>query len=87
MDKSRMSHHLRMAEGDVKFMAARIESELGWLEGHIAELRRDIERGRVNEGRNLVAKAADIVDYLGKLRSALDRVTVLEDIATEEFDG
>ena len=72
-------------EGEFEFMKGRLESELKWLESGIADIRREMDRGSMNEARNLVAKAGDVADYVGKLRSAHERLELLKDItATQE---
>jgi hypothetical protein len=83
-ETTRLEHYTRMADGDVDFYKDRVEASLKGLEHIIADVRRNTENNYVDETRNLVAKAADVADYLGKLRSALDRQTVLGDIADAE---
>ena len=77
-----LRHH--STEGEVKFFSDRLESELKWLESGIADIRREMARGSMNEARNLVAKSGDIADYAGKLRSAYERLGLLEDILRDE---
>ena len=78
------SLRLHSAEGEVTFYAGRLESELKWLESSIADIRREVSRDSVHEARNLVAKAGDVSDYVGKLRGAHERVALLKDLVKDD---
>ena len=77
-----LRHH--SAEGEVSFFKGRLESELKWLEDGIVDIRREMDSGRMHEARNIVAKAGDVADYVGKLRGAYERLELLNDIMKSE---
>jgi len=72
-----IDHYMRMAESNVHFFEEKVASELLWLEGGIRDLRREVERGRIYEQRNLVSKAADVAEAAGKLRAAHEALQTL----------
>lgn len=75
-----LDHELRMQESSVEFFTRKLDSELRWLEGNIADLRREVERGSIFEQRNLVAKAADVAEVAGKLRAAIEARDIVKRI-------
>ena len=75
-----LEHELRMQESGVEFYTQKLNSELRWLEGNIVDLRREVERGAIFEQRNLVAKAADVAEVAGKLRSAIEAREIIQRI-------
>lgn len=84
MSRTPLQGYIAHAEHDVQFLAAKVGSELAWLEGSIRDLRREVARGNVFEQRNLVAKAADVAEAAGKLRAAHERLGILKDIASTD---
>ena len=72
-----MDHEIRMQEANVRFFTEKLDSELRWLESGIADLRREVDRKSIFEQRNLVAKAADVAEVAGKLRSAHEALALL----------
>jgi uncharacterized protein (DUF885 family) len=82
MSRTPLESYISHAEHDVEFYAKKLESELRWLDGHIRDLRREVERGNVFEQRNLVSKAADVAEVAGKIRAAHERLGILRDIAS-----
>jgi hypothetical protein len=80
---STLEHYQRVAKHEVEFYSERVEKELDRLENRIQELRDDIERGHLYEYRSLVAKAAEVIEYVGKLRESMNQGRILAVLSEE----
>lgn len=68
-----------------EFFTERMLSEIGWVEGHIRDLKRAVEAGTVPSADNLVASASRVHAYALKVDLTRERRQMLDSIldATE----
>jgi hypothetical protein len=86
MSRTHLDMYTSMATAEVNHFTEKVESELRWLEGHIRDLRKEVERGNVFDQINLVTAASRVAYSAGKLRAAQESVTAFKAI-TDEIKG
>ena len=82
---SELEKQIQTAESLVKFYTDRVEEQLQWLESGIANLRPYLPTGeKVDDQRNLVAKAGDVADFAGKLNAAIATLYALKQVRDKD---
>jgi hypothetical protein len=76
--------YIGMANAEANHFTEKLESELKWLEGHIRDLRREVERGQLFDQINLVTAAARVSYSAGKLRAAQENIEIFKTLAEGE---
>ena len=84
MSRTTIESYIGMANAEISHFTEKVESELKWLEGHIRDLRLEVERGNVFEQINLVTAAARVSYAAGKLQTAQENLAIFTEIKKEQ---
>lgn len=75
---------LQHTENTIEHYTERVKQSIRWLEGRIADLRGEMERGQIFEQTNLINAAGSVADNAGKLRALYERAELLRTFGGEE---